>query len=59
MNNLVAKIAYKIIFVATVLLAISHLSAQSTPKVGITQLIGCGTGANANKAEVVVSIDDR
>ena len=58
MNNLVAKIAYKIIFVATVLLAISHLSAQSTPKVGITQLIGCGTGANANKAEVVVSIDE-
>ena len=58
MNNLVAKIAYKIIFVATVLLAISHLSAQSTPKVGITQLIGCGTGTNANKAEVVVSIDE-
>jgi len=58
MNNLVAKIAYKIIFVATVLLAISHLSAQSAPKVGITQLIGCGTGANANKAEVVVSIDE-
>ncbi|ATA85251.1 gliding motility-associated C-terminal domain-containing protein [Capnocytophaga sputigena] len=58
MNNLVAKIAYKIIFVATFLLAMSHLNAQSTPKVGITQLIGCGTGTNANKAEVVVSIDE-
>ena len=57
MNNLVAKIAYKIIFVATVLLAISHLSAQSTPKVGITQLIGCGTGANADKAQVQVAVE--
>ena len=57
MNNLVAKIAYKIIFVATVLLAISHLSAQSTPKVGITQLIGCGTGTNANKAQIQVAVE--
>ena len=57
MNNLVAKIAYKIIFVATVLLAISHLSAQSTPKVGITQLIGCGTGANADKAQIQVAVE--
>ena len=32
MNNLIARITYKIIFVATFLLAINHLSAQSTPK---------------------------
>ncbi|WP_315038766.1 hypothetical protein, partial [Capnocytophaga sputigena] len=57
MNNLVAKIAYKIIFVATFLLAMSHLNAQSAPKVGITQLIGCGTGANADKAQVQVAVE--
>jgi len=57
MNNLVAKIAYKIIFVATVLLTMSLLNAQSTPKVGITQLIGCGTGANVNKAQVQVAVE--
>ena len=57
MNNLVAKIAYKIIFVATFLLAMSHLNAQSAPKVGITQLIGCGTGANADKAQIQVAVE--
>ncbi len=31
--------------------------AQSTPKVGIAKLIGCGTGSNADKAEVVISVD--
>ncbi|MEN2753740.1 hypothetical protein ABC973_05275, partial [Capnocytophaga sputigena] len=57
MNNLIARITYKIIFVATFLLAMSHLNAQSAPKVGITQLIGCGTGANADKAQVQVAVE--
>ncbi|WP_157464893.1 hypothetical protein, partial [Capnocytophaga sp. oral taxon 336] len=58
MNNLIAKMAYKIIFVVAFLFAVNHLNAQSTPKVGITQLIGCGTGNNVNKAEVTVSVDE-
>ena len=57
MNNLIARITYKIIFVATFLLAMSHLNAQSAPKVGITQLIGCGTGANADKAQIQVAVE--
>ncbi|EJF43675.1 hypothetical protein HMPREF1319_0807, partial [Capnocytophaga ochracea str. Holt 25] len=40
------------------LFAVNHLNGQSTPKVGITQLIGCGTGNNVNKAEVTVSVDE-
>ena len=58
MNNLIAKMAYRIIFVVAFLFAVNHLNAQSTPKVGITQLIGCGTGNNVNKAEVAVSVDE-
>ncbi|WP_448824741.1 hypothetical protein, partial [Capnocytophaga ochracea] len=58
MNNLIAKMAYRIIFVVAFLFAVNHLNAQSTPKVGITQLIGCGTGNNVNKAEVTVSVDE-
>ena len=50
--------AYRIIFVVAFLFAVNHLNAQSTPKVGITQLIGCGTGNNVNKAEVAVSVDE-
>ena len=58
MNNLIAKMAYRIIFVVAFLFAVNHLNAQSTPKVGITQLIGCGIGNNVNKAEVTVSVDE-
>ena len=57
MNNLIAKMAYRIIFVVAFLFAVNHLNAQSTPKVGITQLIGCGTGANSNKAQIQVAVE--